>query len=152
MMSRSFHPPDTLSKEDIRTISEVRRDIWVDGFYGMAVGSATGLILHMALSALGRSVYRKPPLSTLNRNTAMAWTMGGGALGSLILSTTRGKNEVHQLHPIFRRGAREPEPIPSLDENEVGHENQLQAQVQEELLGRERNRLFRRTTLQVRSV
>lgn len=130
-------PPDTLSKEDIQTLHNVKRDLWIEGYYGMALGSVSGLILHGACRWLGR--YRKLAFK-LNRNTALAWFLGGGAFGALVLSTVRGKNIVHELHPIFRRGAKEPHEI--LDD--VGEPKQ------QDILDQERNRLYRRTSIQVR--
>ena len=150
-MSRSFHPPDTLTKQDVQTIGEVRREIWMDGFYGMALGSMSALVLHSGLSWLGR--YRKLPFA-LTRNTAMAWFLGGGALGSLIFSTAKGKNEVHNLHPIFGRGAKPPStttPSSLCDElAALEQERALRKRIEDERVDQERNRLFRRTTLQVR--
>jgi hypothetical protein len=43
-------------------------------------------------------------LPTLGRNSFMLSFLGGGALGSMVLSTTAGKNAVHLLHPIFGLG------------------------------------------------
>ena len=34
--------------------------------------------------------------------------LGGGALGSFLMSSATGKNQVHNLHPIFEVGKREP--------------------------------------------
>ncbi|KAL7569063.1 hypothetical protein ACA910_016906 [Epithemia clementina (nom. ined.)] len=135
-MSRSFQPPDSLSKEDVQRIHDVRRDVWIDGLYGMAFGALSGLLLHAGASFVGR--YRRLPM-TLNRNTATAWFLGGGAIGSLIMSTTKGKNTVHLLHPIFGRGAKKE---PELDGTSTG------TVAEEDLKDREKNRLYRRTTLQ----
>lgn len=160
-MSRAHTPPDTLTKDDRQTMSKLRKDIWVEGFYGLVFGSFGGLAIHSALSLAGR--YRKLPFA-LSMNTAMASFMGGGALGSFLLSVTKGKNQVHQLHPIFERGKKEdPE-----DEAEMNYQQHLEKarerqrgisarratrhiplDPEEEKLDLERNRLFRRATLQV---
>ena len=34
-MSRSFTPPDTLSDDDIRTVADVRRAVWINGLFGL---------------------------------------------------------------------------------------------------------------------
>jgi hypothetical protein len=130
-MSRAFTPPDTLSKEDIRTIADVRRDIWTNSFTGLCVGTVAGFCLH-SLAAIGhrRGTWK---LSFLNRNTAFFSVLLGGAVGSFVMSITTGKNEVHNLHPIFQVGAR------TLEDDSLaaglGH------------VERERNRLYRRATL-----
>lgn len=97
-MSRSFTPPDTLSQQDIRTIADVRRDIWTNSFQGMGYGTATGIVVHTIASLVTRS-------KQLNRNTALFSALAGGALGSFLAATVTGKNQVHQLHPIFQIGA-----------------------------------------------
>ena len=33
-MTRGLVPPDTLTKDDIRTLGDVRRDIWSNGIVG----------------------------------------------------------------------------------------------------------------------
>lgn len=97
-MSRSFTPPSTLSQQDIRTIADVRRDIWTNSFHGMGYGSVTGIVAHTIASLVTRS-------KQLNRNTALFSFLAGGALGSFLAATVTGKNQVHQLHPIFQIGA-----------------------------------------------
>lgn len=47
------------------------------------------------------------PLPPLGKNTFMLSLMGGGALGSFVMSSTAGKNAVHLLHPIFSLGRNE---------------------------------------------
>ena len=107
-MSRAFNPPSTLSKDEIRTIADVRRDIWTSGFRGMGYGSFGCLAAHY-LVKLGhdRHLYKLPG-NPLGRNTAMAAFMIGGTFGAFVASTTTGKNEVHNLHPIYDVGSRKP--------------------------------------------
>mmetsp|Transcript_37558 Transcript_37558/g.77940 ORF Transcript_37558/g.77940 Transcript_37558/m.77940 type:complete len:186 (-) Transcript_37558:151-708(-) len=161
-MSRAHTPPSTLTTDDRRAMAEVRRDIWIDGFFGMAVGSVSCFALHAALRMAGR--YRPLPF-VLNKNTALASFLGGGAIGSFVLSTTKGKNIVHMLHPIFERGKKDvgengdpgnPSSQKSL-EFAKSHERAIQTRrtarqvpedPEEERMDRERNRLFRRSTLQ----
>ncbi len=114
-MSRSFG--DNLSKENVKTIADVRRDIWTSGFKGLGYGSAGGYILHTtarlvhnSLSDAAKGKLKFPgsdkPIR-FNRNTAFFSFMAGGALGSFLLATTKGKNEVHQMHDIFEIGKNE---------------------------------------------
>lgn len=113
-MSRAFHPPDTLSKDDVRKIADVRRDVWTSGFKGLFYGSAAGYGMHTAgrivhdrilpddTKARIRTIFnmsKKQPL--FSRNTAFLSFLAGGAFGSFIMATTTGKNEVHELHDIF---------------------------------------------------
>lgn len=163
-MSRAFHPPDTLSKEEIRTIADVRRDIWTNGFAGLGVGTVSGFALY-SVAKLGqrRGLWKLP---FLNRNTAFLSVLLGGAVGSFVMATTAGKNEVHQLHPIFRAGARthhqnedsllsayelsllqakeRDEDLKSLESRRhmTGAEHDVVERVR-----REKNRLYRRATL-----
>jgi hypothetical protein len=106
-MSRAFHPPDTLSKDDIRTIADVRREIWTNSMKGLGIGTLTGFVAY-SIASIGQHRLKLWNLSStvLNRNTAFLSVLLGGALGSFIMSVTTGKNQVHNLHPIFEIGAR----------------------------------------------
>jgi hypothetical protein len=130
-MTRAFTPPETLSKEEIRTIADVRRDIWTDAFYGMGVGSMSGICLHTVANFASRRGLVKG--LSLNRNTAFVSFLAGGAFGSFLMATTTGKNEVHKLHPIFEVGSK------------TGKESLVRDRDSEE---RKKNRLLRRKTLQ----
>lgn len=99
-------PPSSLSKEDVKTLADVRRDIWTQAWYGMAIGSACGGVIHAAASYGSRKKLWGPVGAT--RNTLMASIILGGTLGSFLMATTTGKNEVHNLHPIYQRGAIHP--------------------------------------------
>lgn len=137
-MSRAFAPPDTLSQDDIRTVADVRRAVWINGLFGLGVGSVTGCVTHLVLQTLQRryadtateaaqksssissatagktatpkintssTIYKLlRPLPPLGKNTFLLSFLGGGALGSFLMSTTAGKNAVHLLHPIFNIG------------------------------------------------
>jgi len=156
-MSRST-PPETLSKDEVRQLAAVRRDIWTSAFYGMGVGSASAIVLH-TVAQLGNKRFWTLPLS---RNTAFASFMLGGAFGSFLMATTTGKNEVHNLHDIFQAGARQPgetykqslerakERAERLNTLERRHSNRQMKDFdpeEQERLERERNRLYRRATL-----
>ena len=134
-MSRAFTPPDTLTPTDIKTVADVRRSVWINGLFGLGVGSVTGMVGHLVLQTLQRryvpEVVEKStealskssatstastksllykvlkPLPPLTKNTFLLSFLGGGALGSFLLSTTAGKNAVHLLHPIFQIGREE---------------------------------------------
>ena len=130
-MSRAFTPPDTLSNDDIRTVADVRRAVWINGIFGLGAGTVTGMVGHIVLQTLQKKYVGEPgaavseashqasrtagsktswifkclrPLPPLGRNTFMLSLLGGGALGSFLMSTTAGKNAVHLLHPIFNVG------------------------------------------------
>jgi len=103
-MTRAFTPPETLSKEDIRKVADVRRDIWTSAFWGMGVGSLSCLALHGVAQIASRRGMLKGV--TLNRNTALLSFLGGGSFGSFIMASTTGKNEVHKLHPVFEVGSK----------------------------------------------
>ena len=145
-MSRAFTPPDTLSQDDIRTVADVRRAVWINGLFGLGAGSVSGMVGHLVLQSLQRryvgddnvaaaapTTKKSPttaagkaaekaaaatttrntksllykllrPLPPLGKNTFFLSFLGGGALGSFILSSTAGKNAVHLLHPIFNVG------------------------------------------------
>lgn len=137
-MSRSFTPPDSLSKDEIRTIANVRRDIWTSSFQGMGYGSLTGITSHFLLSlASNRTGYMA---GKFNRNTGTLFFLGGGALGSFLMATVTGKNEVHQLHPIFEVGAVDLQrPKQLMDLSKATPE-----EIRED---RRRNRYIRRTSL-----
>jgi hypothetical protein len=92
--------PLPLSKDEYQALHHVRKELWSQGAYGLLVGASSGLVLHTALSLLHRHV-RPLPFLKLNRNTAMTSFFLGGAMGSFLLATAAGKNQVHRLHPIF---------------------------------------------------
>lgn len=106
-------PPPSLSKEDVKTLGDVRRDIWTQAWYGMGIGSACGGIAHAVVSYGSRKKLWGPVNAT--RNSLMASIILGGTVGSFLLATTTGKNEVHNLHPIYQRGAINPPPLASAD-------------------------------------
>ena len=166
-MTRAFTPPETLSDDDIRTIANVRRDIWSNAFYGMGVGILSGAALH----GLGSLAQSRGMIRGLNRNTAFMSVLGGGALGSFLMATVTGKNQVHNLHPIFEVGKRQ---VPPPDQG-TPYQQAIQRAQQESLLDdnskpimitrtttksfmeedfdldkRRENRLMRRRTLQDR--
>lgn len=112
-MSSAFTPPDSLSKDDRRTIADVRRAIWINGFLGLGAGTVAGMVGHLTLQKLQRKyvtgdgvaaaraasdagwmhkcLRHLPPLG---RNTFLLSLLGGGALGSFVLSTTAGEYRV----------------------------------------------------------
>ena len=106
IMSRAFYPPDTLSKDDIRTIADVRREIWTNSMRGLGVGSLTGYTLY-SIASIGHYRWKLWKLSPnmLSKNMAFLSVLLGGAIGSFVMSVTTGQNEVHNLHPIFTIGA-----------------------------------------------
>mmetsp|Transcript_13093 Transcript_13093/g.19082 ORF Transcript_13093/g.19082 Transcript_13093/m.19082 type:complete len:215 (-) Transcript_13093:85-729(-) len=155
-MSRSFG--DNLSKEDIRTIADVRREVWTAGFKGLAYGSVSGYLLHTAsrilynsLSEASRGRLRIPgsdktiPIK-FNRNTAFFSFMAGGALGSFVLATTTGKNQVHQMHEVFEIGKHEHK-TPYQEVLERSRQEEQERGWSEDLESMKKRRLSRRKTV-----
>ena len=118
LMSRAFTPPDTFSQDDIRTVADVRRTIWINGLFGLGAGSVIGMGGHIILQSLQKKyissvegpsssspsavaskgkaasswIYKcLKPLPPLGKNTFLLSLLSGGALGSFVLSTTAGE-------------------------------------------------------------
>lgn len=151
-MSRAFTPPDSLSEENIRTIADVRRDIWTSGFQGLVLGSTGGFFLH----SIARFVHNRLPDSSklkiaapgdmpmrFTRNTAWLSVMIGGAIGSFAMATAAGKNRVHKLHDIYEIGA---------SDGKTEYQRSLARAVdrEEEIRERLRRRVSRRATVRKR--
>jgi len=119
-MSRAFTPPDTFSQDDISTLANVRRALWINGLFGLGAGSVIGMGGHIILQSLQKKyvsvdgsssssstvaskgkvassstnswIYKcLKPLPPLGRNTFLLSLLGGGALGSFVLSSTAGE-------------------------------------------------------------
>lgn len=101
-MTRGLYPPDTLTKDDVVTLAKVRQDIWSNGLIGGGFGAGSGLVLHTGAQWARRFGLINPKL---NRNTLMLSVLAGGSLGMFLFATSRGKEEVHNLHDIFQVGA-----------------------------------------------
>ena len=144
----------TLSKEDKLILANVRRSIWSSAVKGMGYGSIGCFLTHsVALMAQNRGMFK----GGLNRNTAMLAFLGGGSLGSFLMASTTGKNEVHNLHPIFEIGQNKREIPDGLTEYQRSmHKSKHQQPstttefVQGDELPQElkKNRITRRKTLQ----
>ena len=105
---------EEMSKENYQAMNHVRKEIWSNGIYGYALGSSSCVLLHTLVSSLKKHVYPSLPMA-LNRNTLLASFFLGGTFGSFVLATAAGKNEVHNLHDIFPKGANPP-PSKSYDQ------------------------------------
>ena len=158
-MSRAFSPPDTLSKDDIRTLGDVRRNIWTAGFTGLGYGSVGGFAAH----AITKFVYNKLPekqklkMASPNdvpfrftRNTAFLSVMVGGALGSFVMATAAGKNRVHKLAPIYEAGKKEGVVSSAGGLSDYQRDLQRAQEREDEIRERNRRRLGRRKTMQQR--
>ena len=97
-----------------RKVADVRREVWKSGFQGLFYGSISGYTLHTTMKVIHNRLLSETTKSKIrsflnvskkhtifSRNTAFLSFMAGGALGSFLLATTTGKNEVHELHDIF---------------------------------------------------
>jgi len=104
----------------------------------------------------------------LSHNTAMASFMLGATAGSFICATAKGKDQVHNLHDVFTRGAMPPQPSNYEQHLERARERAEELQVlqrrrtrraagesveeepdDDDRIQRMRNRLLRRATLEV---
>jgi hypothetical protein len=148
-------PPPTLTSEDILSLTQVRRGIYLNAAKGLLMGASSGYLLHRLAMVANR---RKIVSLTLTRNTAFASVMLGSALGSFLFATIEGKNNVHKLHPIFERG----KTLPQTSDNEdldLSYSQRLRAMEQQQKqqegvdpetadrLELERNRIMRRASL-----
>lgn len=114
-MSKAFHPPDSLSKEDRLAMANLRRDVWTSGFKGLFYGSASGFVLHTTARFLDRYIDESTKKKIIgssrqikfNRNTVFLSVLLGGALGSFTGATVTGKNEVHNLHRVMEKGKKD---------------------------------------------
>lgn len=65
-------------------------------------GVCSGFVLHTGAQYARKYGFLN---AKLNRNTAMLAVLGGGAFGMFLFAARTGKQEVHNLHPIFQIGA-----------------------------------------------
>eukprot|EP00529_Nitzschia_sp_RCC80_P033982 CAMPEP_0113452496 /NCGR_PEP_ID=MMETSP0014_2-20120614/6876_1 /TAXON_ID=2857 /ORGANISM="Nitzschia sp." /LENGTH=203 /DNA_ID=CAMNT_0000343869 /DNA_START=981 /DNA_END=1592 /DNA_ORIENTATION=- /assembly_acc=CAM_ASM_000159 len=103
-MTRGLQPPDSLSKEDVYVLREVRKDIYTQGMVGGGLGACAGLVMYTGAQHMKKRLgyFKNAPF---NRNTAMLVVFSSFAFGTFLFSSTTGKEEVHKLHPVFRAGA-----------------------------------------------
>jgi hypothetical protein len=162
-MTRGLYPRDTLTKDDLRTMQELRKNIYKNGLLGMGelhkmcfgcgqslgidefgltchihgsrpsstalqtvsrmfahsllfssfspshpgFGCTSGFVLHTGLQMAKKYGLLN---SKLNKNTAMLTVLSCGALGMFLGASKTGKENVHNLHPIFQIGAVPPKP------------------------------------------
>mmetsp|Transcript_23387 Transcript_23387/g.67392 ORF Transcript_23387/g.67392 Transcript_23387/m.67392 type:complete len:225 (-) Transcript_23387:95-769(-) len=158
-MSRAFSPPDTLSKDDIRTLGDVRRNIWTAGFTGLAYGSVTGFASHSIIKYVYNKLPEKQKLKMaapndvpfrFTRNTAFLSVMVGGAVGSFVMATAAGKNRVHKLAPIYEAGKKEGVVSSAGGMSDYQRDLQRAQEREEEIRERNRRRLSRRKTMRQR--
>jgi hypothetical protein len=131
-------PPETLSPENLRTIAEVRRDVWTNGIRGLAYGSVCGYGLHtiarigderqwwtkiLTPKGITTSTTAATKKLALTPNTAFLSLLLGGAVGSYLMAVTAGKNAVHRLHDIFEVGAQPPGSRPPPNNNKPEQED-----------------------------
>lgn len=95
-----MNPPSTLSDDDIRRVADVRRAVWTAGIQGGLAGVFLGSTSFLLLRRTGRL-----PASFKTSNDAMLLTLGSGALCSFLAALTAGKNNVHNIADVFKRGA-----------------------------------------------
>ncbi len=122
-------------------------------FKGLGIGATAGYIMHALSRVVYNSLRSNQSMQKLqlpgnekafrfNKNTAFFSVMVGGALGSFVLATTTGKNEVHQMR-IFNIG-RIDDTTPLHKANENHHNEECDAK------SRRSRRLSRRKTMSKR--
>ena len=85
-------------------MTHVRNEIWKSSAYGLVFGWLCGGLGHSLVKIANRRQMLGAGLK-LDRNTFMMSTLLSGALGSYIMCVTTGRNEIHNLYPIFERAA-----------------------------------------------
>jgi hypothetical protein len=108
-MSRAFTPPDTLSQDDIRTVADVRRAVWINGLFGLGAGSVTGMVGHLVLQSLQRRY-----VGDCNNNSDHLTTAANSAESKKSSTTTKAPtqkiNHTTFLYKLLR-------PLPPLTKN-----------------------------------
>lgn len=156
--STTITTPDesSLSKENYKAMADVRRSLWTEGFKGMGYGAIIGFAIHSGAKAMQSWSMKRANVASgstdatarhylfrglkFTKNTAFLSVMAGGAFGAFLLSSTAGKNEVHNLHPVFDLGKK----------NTFRTRYQMlaqQSQAIDEEKAREHRRLHRRETI-----
>jgi len=141
MTSRGPNPREKLSREDMVTLRELRRDIYKNSITGGFFGMGSGLVLHTAAQWARKFGVTKVKL---NRNTLMLSVLGGGAFGMFLFASSKGKEQVYKLHPMFQVGAM---PKGGLDYSTKVQQAQLPPSDQVDASKRQSSRTVRRETV-----
>lgn len=89
-----------IDPESRQKLNEVRLQLWIGGGIGMFNGVV------VALGAL-LATYQVPAFKKYRtRNNVVAGTMLSVCLGSFIGATAFGKNSIHNIDDVFRKGAK----------------------------------------------
>mmetsp|Transcript_30437 Transcript_30437/g.97116 ORF Transcript_30437/g.97116 Transcript_30437/m.97116 type:complete len:148 (-) Transcript_30437:309-752(-) len=98
----AFNPPKSLSKEDIRNIADVRRNLWSAGFKGLAWGLMGG---GAVVFGLRNAPLAKMGLEVLTKyrstNHAMLIIMGSGASVSFFSALAAGRNSMYLMEDVL---------------------------------------------------
>lgn len=113
--------------------------MWANAAVGLGTGALTGFLSHrFAILGNRRGWWRL----SLNNNTVLLATMLTGAAGSFVGAYSVGMNEIGRLHPIFRRGQQSS----SMQDHDDFADPNIDDPVNRS--SRERNRIFRRATVE----
>jgi hypothetical protein len=90
------------------------------------LGACTGFVLYTG--AQWAKKYGFLQRSNLNRNVGMLMTLVGFAFGTFMGASVTGKEEVHNLHPIFRAAAMDPTMMTEVGGRVEGEQQKLSYQ------------------------
>jgi hypothetical protein len=104
----------------------------------LGLGACSGLVMYTGAQWAKKFGYF--PKTTLNRNHGMMMVLGGFALCTFLAASKTGKEEVHVLHPLFRRGG-----VGATDQEAANQHQKLDYEGRRQALME--NRMTRRKTL-----
>jgi len=107
-MSRAFTPPDTLSQDDIKTVADVRRAVWINGLFGLGAGSVTGMSGHLVLQTLQRRYVPEVVVGGADDVVAKKDQTAKTKVISTATNTTKNKNTL--MYKLLK-------PLPPLTKN-----------------------------------
>lgn len=113
----------------------------------MGMGALSGYVLHGA-GRYGHQSLGMLKGATFSRSTSMMSVLAGGAFGSFLMAQTAGKNEVHNLHPIFEAGKQVRMENLSEYEQVTNQAKQEEWERDLDIERRRQNRVMRRNSLQ----
>eukprot|EP00943_MAST-04B_sp_MAST-4B-sp1_P001173 g1173.t1 len=93
-----------LDERDVQALRNTRRALWTGGLNGLVGGMLGAMTIWPAL----RLAEKKKMLGKfkLESKHLTAFVLSFGALGMIVGSMVAGRNNVHELHPVFKKGAK----------------------------------------------
>ena len=94
----------TLDDRDVQALRNTRRHIWTGGINGLLGGALGAMTLWPAL----RFAEKKKMLGKfkLESKHLTGFVLTLGAVSMIVGSMVAGRNSVHELHPVFKKGAK----------------------------------------------